>query len=400
MKSAMLSQYKNKTINDIFLNISHFFDHFIMLIFAKAAYESGKSFGLNYDQFILYGVFGFIFFGAMSPLAAQIADKFSRSLVMVFFHFGFGIAAILAGLAQSPTQVGIAISLMGIFASIYHPVGIAMLIKNNKNIGFRLGINGVFGNIGVAGAPIITGILLTFGDWRLSFILPGCICLIYGFVFSQNLKEEISVKNEKNQNKNHQFAPNWFRALLALGLTTISGGFIFGSMTFFVPRYFEISMQNISTSIFITGLLASTVYTIASFTQIVVGWLVDRYSPRAILLIMGIGQTIFIVLASNLSDFSLLVTMTFAMAFVFGQVPITDTILARYVPDRWRTKTLSIKFLLNLTIGASVLPTSSLILQAGYSMNTLFVLIGIIAIFVVISAILLPKQAEHQRLDI
>ena len=53
-----------------------------------------------------------------------------------------------------------------------------MLVKSNKLIGLRLGVNGVFGNFGVAAAPLITGLLLTIGDWQLCFIIPGLFCVL------------------------------------------------------------------------------------------------------------------------------------------------------------------------------------------------------------------------------
>ena len=95
-----LSAIRSKTISDIYLNISHFLDHFIMLVFAKAAYDAGRHFGLGYEEIIVYGVAGFVLFGAMAPLAAHLADRFSRSLMMVIYHFGIGIAAIIAGLSR------------------------------------------------------------------------------------------------------------------------------------------------------------------------------------------------------------------------------------------------------------------------------------------------------------
>ena len=131
--------FSGKIVPDIYLNIGHFLDHFIMLIFAKAAYDAGREFGLGYDEIIAYGAFGFVLFGGMAPVAAQLADKFSRSLLMVLFHFGIGLAAIIAGYAQSVWQLAAAIALIGVFAAIYHPVGIAMLIKSNHKIGFSAG---------------------------------------------------------------------------------------------------------------------------------------------------------------------------------------------------------------------------------------------------------------------
>ena len=395
----ILDTLSSKRISDRFINFSHFIDHFIMLIFAKAAYDAGKFFNLSYDEIIIYGVFGFVLFGAIAPISAHLADKFSRSLLMVIFHFGIGFSSILAGLSNNVWFLSFSIGLIGVFASIYHPVGIAMLIKTNKNIGFRLGINGVFGNMGVAAAPLITGLLLTVGDWRICFIIPGIFCILYGVLFTINLKNDISDSKKNNKSKKSVFAPNWKMALIALAISSSSGGFIFGAMTFLIPRYFEISMNNVSTSVAITGFLASIVFATASFAQIIVGWIIDRYSPKKVLLFMGFGQIIFIYFASLYQDYLLLFSMLVAMIFVFGQIPITDTIISRYVPDEWRNKVLSIKFLLNLSIGASVLPICGIFLQAGNTMDKLFFVMSLIAIFVAISALLLPNQDDAQRLD-
>ena len=390
---------RSKTISDIWLNISHFLDHFIMLVFAKAAYDAGRYFGMSYEEIIVYGVAGFVLFGGMAPVAAQLADRYSRSLMMVVYHFGIGIAAVLAGLAQSVWQLGAAIGLIGVFAAIYHPVGIAMLIKSNRSIGFRLGINGVFGNMGVAAAPLIIGLLLTVGDWRLCFVASGLFCIGYGVVFILALVEEAAPAGKAKSKMATGFAPGWKIALGSMLLSTASGGFIFGAMTFVVPRYFEISLPNVSTSVAITGLLASIVYAAASFSQIGVGWLIDRVAPKWVLFSIGIGQVIFVALAARFTDYALFFAMLVAMCFVFGQIPITDTILSRYVPDHWRARVLSVKFMVNLTIGATVLPICGAILQSGYEMAALFTVMSILAVFVVIAGALLPVQADAQRLD-
>ena len=400
MYQNVIAPIQFKTVKDIYLNISHFLDHFIMLIFAKSAYDAGRHFGMSYDEIIIYGMAGFILFGAVAPLAASLADRFSRSLLLVIYHFGIGLAAILAGFAQTVWQLSAAIGLIGVFASIYHPVGIAMLIKSNRRIGFRLGINGVFGNMGVAAAPLIAGILLTMGDWRLCFILPGIFCLIYGFAFITALEEGYQQSTQKKQVKKPGFSPNWKLALAAIFLSTASGGFVFSAMTFVVPRYFEISMVSISSSVAITGLLASLVYACASFTQIAVGWIIDKVEPKWVLFGIGIGQIFFIFLTSQFTDYALFFAMLIAMSFVFGQIPITDTILSRYVPDEWRAKALSLKFMLNLVVGAAVLPICGLLLQSGMMMSSLFVILSCIAALVVASGIILPVQIASHRQDL
>ena len=395
----MIKAFKNTVTRDIYLNISHFIDHFVMLVFAKAAYDSSRYFAVSYDKFIIYGTLGFVLFGAMAPVAAILSDKYSRSFMMVVFHIGVGLSAVTAGLSKTPLQLSVALGLLGLFASIYHPVGIAMLIEKNKKIGFRLGVNGVFGNMGVATAPLITGLILVLANWRYCFIIPGVACLFYGFVFLKSLQLNHEPTNREKKQSSNTFAPNWLRVLIALSIATLSGGFIFGAATFFIPRYFEVSMTNLSSSVALTGMLASIVYATASFSQIGVGWLIDRYSPKLILLLMGLGQVVFIFLASQYTDMNLLIVSIFAMAFVFGQIPITDTIISRYVPDIWRSRILSIKFLLNLSVGALVLPISSFLLQYGYKLSDLFLFMSSLAILVSVSAMILPSQAPSDRLD-
>ena len=129
--------------------------------------------------------------------------------------------------------------------------------------------------------------------------------------------------------------PGWQMALGATLLSTASGGFIFvhdlcGPALFrdFASRHFDLGA--------VTGLLASIVYAVASFSQVGVGWLIDRVPPKWVLFSIGVGQVIFVALAARFTDYALFFAMLIAMCFVFGQIPITDTILSRYVPDSWR----------------------------------------------------------------
>ena len=81
-----------------------------------------------------------------------------------------------------------------------------------------------------------------------------------------------------------------------------------------------------------------------------------------------------------------------AIAFVFGQSPIADAGLTRYVPDEWRAKALSIKFMLNLVIGALALLVAQAILAGGGGFETVMVVLAAAAVFIVIAALMLPAS--------
>lgn len=396
MKLFNIEASRNLTLPDMYINIGHFLDHFMMLIFAKAAFDAGRHFGLSYDEIIIYGTLGLFLFGAAAPLAGWLADKYSRSLIIIIYPFGVSLGAFLCFLSSSPIMLGFSIGVIGFFAAIFHPVGIAMLIRDSNKVGVRLGVNGVWGNMGVAAAPVLTGFIILNSNWQLSFLVPSLICLIFGIAQLRGFKE-IDIKEEKTKQKtSNGLVEGWKIVLLSLTMTTLAGGFIFGSLTFLIPRIFEVNLSGISVDIAITGLLAGIVYAIASFSQVGVGYLIDRYSPKIILGFVGIGQFFLIYLSSLYIDYALFFVMLMAMFFVFGQVPITDAILVRYVDDQWRARILSVKFLINLCAGASVLPLVSLFLGYGYTFSDLLTILSYLAIFVVISAYMLPKIKDNK----
>ena len=382
----------------LFLNVGHFVDHLFMLIFAKAAFSAGLAFGLAkdgaYAEMIPYGVPALVLFGACAPIAAHLADKWNRNGMIAVFFIGVGGASIATSFATSPLGIGAGLGVLGVFAAIYHPVGIAMVVEGGGNVGWRLGANGVWGNMGVAAAPLITGFVLADYDWRLAFALPGAVAIVIGLFFigfarSGAMRPPDPCPREKAM---VGFQPGWPRALAALALLAAAGGFVFGAMTFVIPRMFEVSMPGVSVDIAVTGALAALVYAVAAWAQLIVGRLIDRRRIKPVLVSVALGQPVMIGLMATQIDYGLLAASLAAMAFVFGQIPIADAVLARYVPDQWRAKALSIKFMLNLVIGAMALIVARTILAGGGGFETLMMVLAMAAGFVVLAALLLPAR--------
>ena len=269
-----------------------------------------------------------------------------------------------------------------------------MLLETKERVGLRLGVNGLFGNMGVASAPLITGIIIFYSDWKMAFLISGIVCIIYGILFALALKPMELPSGASPKIKPEKFSYGWKQALLALAISTTFGGFVFTAVTFLVPRYLELYMENLALSVAMTGLLASFVYAISSFSQVIVGWFIDHISPKIVLFIVSIGQIIFIYLASQFDGYKLLFFMTLAVCFVFGQIPIIDAVMVRYVPDSWRNRVLSIKFVLNLGVGAAVLPTCSFMLDKGYELSQLFSCLSVFSMVIVFASFLLPSQSS------
>ena len=388
----------------LFLNLGHLLDHLFMLIFAKAAFEAGRDFGFGsevaYAEMIPYGMPAAVLFGAGAPLAAHLADRWSRETMLAVFFFGIGVSSLAASFTTTPFGLGLALAAIGLFASIYHPVGIAMLVEGDGAVGSRLGVNGVWGNLGVAGAPLLAGLALVHFDWRMAFAAPGLGALAVGVAYLTRLGRrapDTSGALAATPPSEDRMAEGWQRSLLAIGLVTLAGGFVFGAITFMIPRLFEVRLTDLTIDAALTGTLAAMVFAIASFSQIFVGRQLDRRSAKTILFLVGAGQPPLLVWMAFGSDVALLTAALLAMLFIFGQVPISDVSLSRCVPDRLRPKILSFKFLLNLSVGAMTLPLVAWMLKNGGGFESMLELLALASICVTLAALVLPTQSARLR---
>lgn len=103
--------------------------------------------------------------------------------MMVIFFLGIGASSAFCSFADTPFEIGLGLTLIGSFAAIYHPVGLSMLIQGRDKLGMPLAINGIFGNMGVASAALLTGLLIDTAGWRSSFLIPGIASMILGMLY-------------------------------------------------------------------------------------------------------------------------------------------------------------------------------------------------------------------------
>src|ERR1044072_29693 len=112
-----------------FLNFAHAMDHFVMLIYPTVVIGLEVLYQRSYSDLIALSTAAFVAFGVCSLPAGWLADHWSRRHMMVLFYIGCGLSLAGAALAPNLTLLAVALFALGVFASIYHPVGMAMLIE-------------------------------------------------------------------------------------------------------------------------------------------------------------------------------------------------------------------------------------------------------------------------------
>ncbi|MEL0020854.1 MAG: MFS transporter, partial [Rickettsiales bacterium] len=165
----------------IFSCIGHFYIHMMTAFYFVIVLTLVVEWDEPYSELLQLWIIASALLGLVAIPAGRLADRWSVRGMMVLFFIGMGGASILCGLVSSKLALVFALSGIGIFGAIYHPVGIPWLIRNSgRNTGKALAINGIFGSLGNAGAGVIAGLLIEFFGWRMAFIVPGAVCLITG----------------------------------------------------------------------------------------------------------------------------------------------------------------------------------------------------------------------------
>jgi MFS family permease len=386
------------TVN-LLLNIAHAIDHMFLLIFAAAVATIATEFGFaKWEDLMPYGVGAFFLFGFGSLPAGRLGDLWGRRAMMLIFFFGMGVAAILAALTQNAWQLAGALTLLGAFASIYHPVGIPMLVQHAKNPGATIGVNGLAGNLGIAVAALVTGFLIKWAGWRVAFVVPGVISLIAGVVFALACpKEGEAPAKRKGGAKVVLSKAALARAFLVMTIAAITASLLFNLTTNGNGRLMTERFRGIIEDPATLGVLLAIVYAVASLAQVVVGRLIDKHALKPLYFWIVIGQIPLLAAASQAEGWWLFALLTASMAFIFGAIPFTDAMIVRYVDDRIRSRVAGMRLAVSFSISSTaVWLLGPAVKSMGFS--TIFMIMAGIAACTAAAVFLLPSESDSANL--
>ncbi len=387
------------------LNVGHFLDHLFTLVIATVAVTSLRSeWGLSYDQVLSYAMPGFFAFGVFALPAGWLADKWSREGMIAVFFIGIGLASILTALAQSPLQIGLALFVVGVFAAIYHPVGLAIVTERWKNTGMRLAVNGVWGNLGVGSAALITGYCIDHGGWRAAFAAPGIVSIVFGVIYGAVFWADIKTHSGGNIRPKIAALPTTaeYRAMLwrisvIVFITTAVSSIIFQSTTFALPKVFDERLRGLASSATGLGQLAFMVFAVASVGQLIVGFFLDRVGPRSVFMSVAVVQTIFFALMPGLIDGPALLCALAFMLAAFGQIPINDYMISRMAQGEFRARIYGLRYVVSFSVLAATLPLIKFV-YATWGFDMLFRILAVAAALILVVVSQLPARLPQPQM--
>jgi MFS family permease len=382
-----------------FLNWAHALDHFVLLIFPTVVIGLEVVYRRPYSELIALSSAAFVAFGIFSLPAGWLADRWSRRNMMAAFYIGCGVS--LAGIALSPNLLMLALALfaLGVFAAIYHPVGMPMLLEASQAQGRTVAFNGVCGNLGAALAAVIAAAIASWLGWRAAFLAPAIVCIATGIAYVMLVPDDRH--RTATRTKVADVVLSQRAALTMFGLyvaISLAGGLTFNTISIALPKIVD---ERLGTGVplLAVGSLATAVFMCGAVGQIAVGRLVEKIAPYQLFAVIVALQFLGILWAANTTGMMLILALAVTMVAIYGQVTVGDLVIARYTADAWRGRVYAVRYFLTfVSAGAAVSIIAFLHGRGGFDL-LLMTVAGIAAVFLVgvLGIVLLVSGVERAR---
>ncbi len=383
----------------VFINTAHSITHYSLAILPTAVLAMavpGGPFGVSYGPILALATGMFVFYGLLSLPQGWLAQRFGHKILMTAFFLGIAAGLIGAGFAHSPTMLAIALACAGGFAAIYHPIGTTMLVEAaGEKPGRSIGVNGVFGNLGVALAPVVTAFLANAVSWRAAFIAPGLLCLVVGMLWMRTPL----VPTHLHHVSQRPFPPIprhlVRRAVLVLMLIALTSGLVFNAFTLLLPKLLQERLAGNATLLPLIGLAAFMVTLCGALTQFSVGRMIDRNTLKRVFLPVSIVLAPAMLALSFAQGWLVLPLAAVVAASVFGQVTVNDTMTARYISPALRAKIYSVRFFVGFLGSAAAAPVVSIFYERTGSVAAVTTVLAIFSVMTLGCALCFPNRKEE-----
>lgn len=331
-----------------FASAAHGMNHVLLTLYATLVLVIGHEWHQSFNFLTALWLPGAMLLGVGAPLAGWLGDRWGETRVLVLCFLTLGVSAMLAGLAQNPLQLEGALALLGLSGSIYHPVGIAWVVKHAEVRGRAIASTGIAGSFGVALGPIVAGGLATLIGWRAGFIIPGALTVALGIGFYIYYATGRIADRAGDAVAAHAVPSraDRTRAFAAMAITMTATLVIYSAFGIALPKMIDIGTKVGGYGFFAIGAAAGLIQALGAVGQFAGG----RYADTGHAKLAYLGGFAFLAAVLPLVALSqgwALAAAAVATVFLFEWIaPLETTFLARFTPPGRRGLVFGIRYAL------------------------------------------------------
>ncbi len=332
--------------------VSHTLTHVFGGIHTAIFSQLRDEFDLNLQELGLIAAIPSLASAILAIPVGLLSDRFgSKKMLLVSFGFA-AVGAVLAGTASTPLMLIVAVSLIYINVSIYHPASYAATTKMFKpeDRAKALGLHGAGGTLGHAMGPLSVSLLMGLLGWQwrqvyLFLAAPMIIGIIMVLRLPDDKVEKVEKKEEKGTGE--KFLTRALLMFLAYQATRMIATSMIG--TFLVLYLQDVRGMSLTVATFIqstntlSGLIAAPIG----------GYLASRFGEKRWLQASLLGAFSVLAVAFQVPNNTLF--MALYVLYGFGNtlgMASRSAIMAKLTPSKQRGLGYALFFLPGSIIGA------------------------------------------------
>ena len=406
---------KHETRILFFCCAAHFLTHFYVLTFPALIMPISRDLGLPLSQVVSIGFTMYLLYGVLAVPWGYVSDRWGHKWAMALGVITAGLGMAAAAVLNKPSLMALAFTLIGIGCAAYHPSGMALISQGIARRGRALGINGIWGNAGIAAAPFAAGWLNYAFGWQKSLMVLGAMGVLLGiatFLFSAPvMRGTDKIKLEPLENRTAR------RLFLVFALGMVFSGFMYRSFTVILPSFLEFRLGSVTMFIkellvsrfarieqragfdtLIANLVATSIYIIGILGQAIGGRVADRYSLKWAYLCYFCLAAPFAVAMVFLDSALLILAGGLFVFFSLGMQPVENSLVAFLTPARWRSMSYGIKFTLLFGVGSFAVNLVSFT-ESRYGLGQVMWLVCLFLAFVIVNTSVFLLVARGRKIS-
>ena len=331
-------------------------------------------------------------FGALA--GGPLGDKIGEAKTVVLFLLSSGFSTFImfaAGAARSIGLFALALILMAVGASFYHPTANSLISKTFTGcVSEAMGIHGVGGTIGVVLTPTIAWFIGSTLGWPAAFAVFGLLCIFFAFLFIKNFGyQNIGKENREAGSIIEAFK---IRELWLLLVFNIAIGLFMKGVELYFPKYLQENRA-------VDPMWASVAYTLVLAFGVPGQWIggkcSDKYGSKRVLIAASAGICLGLLSLLFVPIYIVGITAFIILygIFFYAHQPALNALTGFLSPEDQRGAVYGVFFFTSFGIG-SISQVFSGYLADLYGFDSAFYMLTAFAITALILSFRLPEKRE------